>query len=183
MKAPSEAHEALSLSKRRKISTVEQPKLLSSKSFGKPDASLFESNRNATFAEFGHVDKSVHLSSYNNKSLKPSVGLTDRAPTSAAAARIGGMNQSVTLGCLRPSSLSSSAGNSAGGGSMNANASFPMASGRPNPLLASFASSQRGKSVGMDLNDLRGFIGGLGPPAHGAPTKSSPKTEDGKRQL
>jgi hypothetical protein len=34
-----------------------QPQLLSSKSFGKPHASLFESNRNATFAEFGRVEQ------------------------------------------------------------------------------------------------------------------------------
>ena len=179
VKAPSDAHEALSL-KRRKISQVEQPKLLSSKSFGKPDASLFESKRNSTFAEFGQMDKNVYLSTYNNNRMKQPAGVNDRTPPAAASGRVGGLNQSVTFSCLRPSSITSPTGNSFGGGNMNANASFPMASGRPNPLLASFATSQRGLTVGGDLSDLRGFIGGLGQSAPAEPTRSPRTKEDTK---
>merc|ERR1712232_1268619 len=54
--------------KRRKFS--EPATLKSSRSFGKPDASFFETNRNATFAEFGrppmHLFVNGKLSTPNN---------------------------------------------------------------------------------------------------------------------
>ncbi len=56
VKDPTEQNSKGGSNKRRKVMEL-QPQLLSSKSFGKPHASLFESNRNATFAEFGRVEQ------------------------------------------------------------------------------------------------------------------------------
>lgn len=155
--------------KRRKFMEL-QPQLLSSKSFGKPHASLFESNRNATFAEFGRAEQTC--ASY----------LVTSKPTTVA-----GHSQSNSL--FRVATTTSTSTDL-----MQRNYSSTSCSDRHltkrNDLLASFtAASQQQQSINqtlsasysnncMDFSDLRGFIGdALGAPSFEKPKQQSPSPQ------
>lgn len=76
-------------SSKRQTGVMKPSIIRSTKSFGKPDASVFESSRNATFGDFGRLSKSNHLpqfvdgklqvpSSHQNTAISNSPGLLQR---------------------------------------------------------------------------------------------------------
>ena len=76
-------------SSKRQTGVIKPSMMRSTKSFGKPDASLFESSKNATFGDFGRLNKSNHLpqfvdgklqvpSNYQNTANSNSPGLLQR---------------------------------------------------------------------------------------------------------
>jgi hypothetical protein len=149
--------------KRRKILEL-QPQLLSSKSFGKPHASLFESNRNATFAEFGRAEQTC---------------ATYLASQPATVSH----SQSNRLFHISTTTTSTS--------TMQRNFSSTSFSGpqvKKNDLLASFAAASQPKpshqlptsslsNSCMDLSDLRGFLGdALGAPSFVQSKQQSPSS-------
>ena len=163
----------LTLGKRRKTTTPgsTQPKLLSSKSFGKPDASVFECTRNATFAEFGRAGQTSALLACPRQNQNSMFGKNFNETTTS-------LPHSFTYGGAL-SNCSGSSGNSRPL-SINAlmNSSVPTATtaGRTkNSLLESFAAAS--SDGGRNLGDLRGFIGSaLGAPSLSTSKSSSPLT-------
>lgn len=175
VKDPSEDHRGVS-NKRRKIIEL-QPQLLSSKSFGKPHASLFESNRNATFAEFGRAEQTcaTYLACQPTTSGHSQSNSLFRVSTTT--------NISTDVMQRKYSSTSFSDRHVS----------------KKNDLLASFTAASRKQQQPtnqvtpasypdncMDFSDLRGFLGdALGAPSFELPKQQSPssqttKTSDGK---
>mmetsp|Transcript_50776 Transcript_50776/g.75255 ORF Transcript_50776/g.75255 Transcript_50776/m.75255 type:complete len:814 (-) Transcript_50776:247-2688(-) len=70
--------------KRRKISSMVNARLRSSKSFGKPDANTFSCQRNATFAEFGRGHRNSNLANFMNVNTNMS--------STYSTANVGGMS-------------------------------------------------------------------------------------------
>jgi hypothetical protein len=169
VKDPTEKNCKGGSNKRRKVMEL-KPQLLSSKSFGKPHASLFESNRNATFAEFGRAEQTC--ASY----------LVTSTPTT-----IGGHSQSNSL--FRVATTTNTSTDFVQRNYSSTSFSDRHLSKR-NDLLASFtAASQQQQSTNqilsasysnncMDFSDLRGFIGdALGAPSFEKPKQQSPSSQ------
>jgi len=173
VKEPSRDAE-LTLGKRRKTTTKTantQPKLLSSKSFGKPDASFFECTRNATFAEFGRAGQTSALLACPRQNQNSVFGknLNETATSLPYSFTYGGaLSSGGASGNSRPLSINSLMNSSS--------APTATTTGRTkNSLLESFAAAS--SDGGRNLGDLRGFIGSaLGAPSLSTSKSSSPLT-------
>lgn len=116
--------------------------LKSSKSFGRPDASIFESQRNATFAEFGrsHMNNHVPKFGFNGKLSKnhAATSYNLRAP---ASAMFTSENQNSTFSAASIS-LSNRLGMPGNRGSINSGA-------RNYALIAGLSVTNQGNKKGM----------------------------------
>ena len=82
----------LPVAKRRKLMPQEPSMTRSNKSFGRPELGVFESVRNATFAEFGHMHTHSNVPNFVNGRLQ--VSNAHHQPSRVAMAGFGEMSQS-----------------------------------------------------------------------------------------
>jgi hypothetical protein len=154
-------------SKRQKKDPLGPTHLRSSRSFGKPNAELFENSRNATFADFGRAAQSHHIPSFSNVQQQANSNISSgrngnlgrnatfsHLGSRSSLATHGGKNSSFEL--QRPGRGLSS-GTRATNGSSATNLPGSGLQPRHNSLLDSFASSS-GKKFGSSAANLNDFL-------------------------
>lgn len=135
--------------KRRKVEPTSEGgyNLASTKSFGKPDSSLFESVRNATFGEFGRVHNHSHVPSFKNGKLQVpnAYNATAQQQPSGGGGGLGGLARSGgrsmgNLAGTRNATFNALSGGGITPGSRNAN--FSRSSGNFSELARNAVYSQ-----------------------------------------
>jgi len=150
-------------SKRRKKNPLGVSNLRSSRSFGKPNAELFENSRNATFADFGRAAESEHIPAFTDQANQNSTGQgqSGKMPRNATFSHLstpsndGGATKNSAFALRRNGPPSTSLGPAYASSGLNTEAA--RLEPRHNALLASFASSS-GKTFGQSFSNFNDFL-------------------------
>jgi len=150
-------------SKRRKKNPLGVSNLRSSRSFGKPNAELFENSRNATFADFGRAAESKHIPAFTDQANQNSTGQgqSGKMPRNATFSHLstpsndGGATKNSAFALRRNGPPSTSLGPAYASSGLNTEAA--RLEPRHNALLASFASSS-GKTFGQSFSNFNDFL-------------------------
>jgi hypothetical protein len=143
---------SLHSSKRPKLSA--KPSIIkSTKSFGKPDASIFESSRNATFGDFGRVHKSNHIPTYMNGKLQVPNNYQQRPPQGFALSQMNrGPSQGNIMRASTNADFSSSTSNQT---SLTRGNSYGLVRNRSSVGSDSAGLSLSGRNNGIGLSSQR----------------------------